>query len=68
MEFDVIYIYYRNNVMNSSELLKADLLDILFEGRNKQYGAYILRRYYPNRLGLALILTLGSALLFFFYY
>jgi protein TonB len=46
--------------MTSNEILKADVLDILFDNRNKQYGAYTLRKYYNNRLGLALMLALGS--------
>lgn len=39
--------------MNSKDILKADLLDILFENRNKDYGAYALRREYQGRLMLA---------------
>lgn len=34
---------------------KSDFLDILFEGRNKSYGAYELRRKYAYRLGCALL-------------
>ena len=44
--------------MTSKELLQADLLDILFDNRNKQYGAYTLRRDYNKRL----LTSLGSAL------
>ena len=40
--------------MTSNEILKADVLDILFDNRNKQYGAYALRKNYNNRLGIAL--------------
>lgn len=40
--------------MNSNTILKADILDIIFEKRNKLYGAYDLRKFYPNRLKLAL--------------
>jgi protein TonB len=40
--------------MNSNTILKADILDIVFEKRNKLYGAYSLRKFYPNRLKLAL--------------
>jgi periplasmic protein TonB len=42
--------------MNSNTILKADILDIVFEKRNKLYGAYNLRKFYPNRLKLALAL------------
>lgn len=51
--------------MTSNDLLKADLLDILFEGRNKQYGAYALRRQYNHRLGIAIGSALGLCLLLF---
>ncbi len=40
--------------MEPSTILRSDALDILFENRNKQYGAYTLRRSYPKRLLLAL--------------
>ena len=45
--------------MTSKEILKADVLDILFENRNKNYGAYTLRKYYNNRLGIALTVMVG---------
>jgi protein TonB len=40
--------------MKSNEILQADLLDILFEDRNKEYGAYELRRAYGRRLRKAM--------------
>lgn len=52
--------------MTSNEILKADILDILFDNRNKQYGAYALRKTYNNRMGIALGLSLSSILLVFF--
>ena len=33
----------------------GDMLDIIFENRNKSYGAYDLRRNYPNFIRKALI-------------
>jgi len=36
--------------MNSEVIMKSDLLDILFEKRNKAYGAYTLRKFYNARL------------------
>src|SRR4029079_10736070 len=51
--------------MNSHEIIKADLLDILFDKRNKQYGAYPLRKYYEGRLAKALLIALGSVTLLF---
>lgn len=44
--------------MTAQQILKADLLDILFENRNKEYGAYKLRRDYPSHLKKALGLML----------
>jgi periplasmic protein TonB len=52
--------------MTSNEILKADILDILFDNRNKQYGAYALRKTYNNRMGVALGVSLSSILLVFF--
>jgi periplasmic protein TonB len=46
--------------MTSNEILKADMLDILFDNRNKQYGAYALRKTYNNRLGTALAISLST--------
>ena len=52
--------------MTNKEILQADLLDILFEHRNKLYGAYALRKSYTHRLGLALGVALSTVLLFVF--
>ena len=49
--------------MDSARILKADFLDILFEGRNKEYGAYELRRKYEKRVRNALLGTAAVALL-----
>ncbi|MEP7233128.1 MAG: energy transducer TonB [Ginsengibacter sp.] len=43
--------------MEANQFLKADLLDIIFEGRNKEYGAYDLRKTYNRRIKIALIST-----------
>ena len=50
--------------MTNKEILQADMLDILFEHRNKLYGAYALRKTYSSRLGFALGLSLSIVLLF----
>jgi periplasmic protein TonB len=44
----------KHSHMTNNELLKADTLDILFENRNKLYGAYALRRQYDKRMLQAL--------------
>jgi protein TonB len=49
--------------MKSEEILKADLLDIVFENRNKAYGAYSIRKAYPTHLkkAMATMLVLVGA-------
>ncbi len=49
--------------MDVNKILTTDLLDLLFEDRNKAYGAYDLRRTYTKRLTIALICTAFIALL-----
>jgi len=50
--------------MNKNLILKSDILDIIFEIRNKLYGAYDLRKFYPNRLKLALGFMFITAIIF----
>jgi protein TonB len=45
--------------METSKILSADVLDIIFDGRNKQYGAYELRKSYNKRLTRAILITMG---------
>jgi protein TonB len=51
--------------MESNKILTADVLDIIFEGRNKEYGAYDLRKTYRQRITYAIIGTLVLCLLLF---
>lgn len=51
--------------MNKNIILTADVLDIIFDGRNKAYGAYDLRKTYQERVFKALLGTVGICLLFF---
>ena len=51
--------------MDVNKILSADILDIIFEGRNKAYGAYDLRKTYNKRLVTALVATLLLCLLLF---
>ena len=44
--------------MKPDLILQADLLDIVFEYRNKDYGAYVLRKEYPRELQRALLFVL----------
>ena len=53
--------------MDNAQIAKASLNDIVFEGRNKAYGAYVLRRLYQRHVTRALIIaTAVFALLVFF--
>ena len=49
--------------MEANKILSADVLDILFENRNKEYGAYELRKTYNRRIVRALIITASIAIL-----
>lgn len=54
--------------MKPDDILQSNMLDILFENRNKTYGAYVLRRDYEKRVkkSLALMLLFVSAVVLLF--
>jgi protein TonB len=54
--------FYKSIAMTNKEILQAEMLDILFEHRNKTYGAYALRRDYNHRLRTALGIALSMVL------
>lgn len=49
--------------MTGTEILKTTFLDLLFENRNKSYGAYVLRKQYNQRLATALGISISAILL-----
>ena len=49
--------------MDINKILTADFLDLVFEGRNKDYGAYELRKTYNKRIKTGMIGMLGLTLL-----
>ncbi len=49
--------------MDTNKILTADILDLLFEGKNKEYGAYDLRKTYNKRLKAGLIGMVAVVLL-----
>lgn len=49
--------------MEANKILSADILDLIFEDRNKDYGAYELRKTYNRRITRALIITASIAAL-----
>jgi periplasmic protein TonB len=55
---------YKSIAMEKSAILTADILDIIFEGKNKEYGAYELRRTYNKRLYISISVMLSVILLF----
>jgi periplasmic protein TonB len=60
------HLITKHTTMTNSEILKANLLDIVFENRNKDYGAYALRKGYNSRLLIAIGAGLSVMLLFVF--
>jgi periplasmic protein TonB len=58
-------------MMNPQDYLKADVIDIVFEGRNKTYGAYQLRKIYEKHVrnslligALAVVLGISAPLIY----
>lgn len=49
-----MHLHFKHTTMTNSDIMRASLLDIVFENRNKDYGAYELRHSYNKRLLLAL--------------
>ena len=62
--FDFIFSHQNQPYMNKHMILKSDILDIIFEKRNKLYGAYDLRKFYPTRLKTALGFMFITTLVF----
>lgn len=50
--------------MKPEHILQSDVLDIVFENRNKAYGAYELRKHYRRRLIKSLLITISIVALF----
>jgi periplasmic protein TonB len=61
---EVHCISAKNIIMNQYAILQSNLLDIIFENRNKEYGAYTLRKSYNNRMRIALLSMAGMCLVF----
>jgi len=54
--------------MEPLAILQADPLDLLFENRNKSYGAYPLRKYYAERLMISMGIIMALVILISFTY
>lgn len=53
--------------MDINKILKSDYLDIVFEGRNKNYGGYDLRRRYADRMKKSGLVIVALCLIGFGY-
>lgn len=51
--------------MDANKILSANILDLVFDDRNKEYGAYELRKTYPKRIAKALFITSIVAIMAF---
>lgn len=51
-------------IMEANQILQSDILDVIFEGKNKSYGAYDLSKTYNSRISLALLLMFSLIGLF----
>jgi periplasmic protein TonB len=54
--------------MEVNKILSADILDLIFEGKNKEYGAYELRKTYNKRMTISIIGMLVLVALMFLGY
>ena len=56
--------------MKPDMILQSDLLDILFENRNKSYGAYVLRKEYSRDLvrSISIVIVLAGVLVMLFFF
>ncbi len=51
--------------MEANKILNSSLDDLVFEGRNKNYGAYDLRKKYSRHVNIAMAITLALIILGF---
>lgn len=59
-----MHLIDKYTTMTTNQILQSSLLDIIFEDRNKDYGAYALRKGYNKRLLLALAVGFFISLFF----
>jgi periplasmic protein TonB len=48
--------------MDTNNILLSNYLDLIFDGRNKNYGSYELRKNYSKRVGMSLLILFGIGL------
>jgi protein TonB len=68
--FRAISSQSKPTTMKPEMILQAHVLDIIFDNRNKEYGAYELRSHYERRLkkSLAVVFVFISFLILFYYW
>jgi protein TonB len=49
-KYQAPHLHTKQTAMETTKLLNSDFIDILFDDRNKDYGAYELRRKYNKRV------------------
>ena len=49
--------HLKSKAMQTNKILSAPLIDLIFDGRNKEYGAYYLRKTYEQRIKKSLLVT-----------
>ena len=59
-----IFIIKKSYLMLPEKIMQSDFIDLLFENRNKSYGAYALRRSYNKTLLYATSFTFFIAAVF----
>ncbi len=52
--------YYKQPYMETTKLLQADYLDIIYDHHNKVYGGYELRKHYNQRLKRGVLLMFAA--------
>lgn len=55
-------------MIDASKILQSELIDLLFDGRNKNYGAYELRKNYHKRVFISVAIMLTACLLLLMLY
>ncbi len=62
--FFIYSVINKINCMKAELILKSDVIDIVFENKNKNYGAYELRKQYRKRLFKSILITIGIVIVF----
>ena len=60
--FKLMHHRGKSTFMDNTNILRTDLLDLIFQGRNKEYGAYELRKNHDRYLKRAMLFALLAPL------